>query len=785
MTPRLTVVVDQPHAVPLSRALVTRALGHLAKSITMPEWTVIPASDVSGVKKPGIAAIRAYREEFWQRLADTRPTAILAMGPVALTQVTGSRDLMKITESRGIMRMTSIAPFVPTGSAGGIMAWPDMYRDLVRDLWKVLTQERPRPTLRPRDGSVLWHVCESPAEAMVRLQDFRGEDALSCDIETTGFDPWSNTITQVGFGRYLGPGRSEVVIVKGPALEDYAVGDEMWDLVFSTKHTTVMHNAKFDLKFLLRFFESVTPYGARIADTMLLHHLLDERPVGKMAGSVHSLKTLARVYYDQEDYAFDHEGHNKRVADGTITREEIDEFDWYHARDCHFTIQLWNDLREEAEDNALLAHHDELIGPVSLVFAHAELIGAPVDRDRLIGFGTQLRGEVDALGKRLTLGWKGNPASPTDIWAHLVDDLDIPPTVMTGGTRRGIDKETTTDRAALTRTLKWLEAKGRTEDASWVRDLLAYRTATKSLGTYVDPLLARTVARPRINASFWLAGTVTGRLSSSDPNLQNIPARHGENIRDVFAANPGSVWAEVDYSQLELRVAAMLSGDPWFGDLFREGHDVHTEVACAIFKKPAEAITKAERFIAKSVDFGILYGRSAWAIANDETIREILAADGKTIDQDEAQRFIDEFLNQYPRLRDWLQGQASFAFKHGYVNVGRRRRRFLFQNHDKTDPAAKKHIGEIRRQAMNSPIQGVASDITLDAMLRIAPRLSAGAELLFPVHDSICFHLSKSTLDEDLAVIREEMTRAPSWLDTKGVPLEVEAKVGETWGTTK
>ena len=782
------ILVEQYSQERDAQRLVTRAL-QLTGLDSRFNFVINFATGTLASKRPTAKEIREAADHTWAHLRPDR--RVLALGGGCATQMIRSKKQAKITEIRGMLHKDPETGLIwmPTVSPQQVMAMPDMFTDLMDDLGKLLTQDEPRPELQADDGTVEWSTETEPALAYAALEhDFDGASAISLDIETTGFNPRENVITGIGFGAALAPGESLVRIIRGEAMADEQVQDLMWHLTFAKRHVTVMHNGKFDLQFLYRFFgEKTLPTGSRIGDTMLLHHLLDERPLGPKYGSVHSLKTLARVYYDQPDYHWDFNEWFRKLEAGDDTPEDWDRFDWYHARDCHFTIQLWFDLREQAarESQGLLDRHDQLLGRASAALASMELLGAPVDLAAVKALDDEARARAEPIAKALeehkAIRAQGldNFGSSQQVGA-LLHSWQVP----SAG-----PKQSMADVAGIDRAIAVLDARGETDRSDWLRLLKQWRKATKTSGTYTSSLLAR--ARDagdgdwRINASFWLAGSVTGRLSSSEPNLQNIPARTDDNVRSLFKARPGYVWMDCDYSQLELRVAASFSGDPGLRDIFKAGRDLHTEVAAMVFDKPADQVSPAERFIAKSVDFGLVYGQTAWALSEDEKIAEVLAKEGKRpLDQETAQQIMDAFMGRFPRLRDWLAAQERTARKLGYVDYGRRRR-FMLQSRDKADAWSRRRMGAVDRQAKNSPIQGTASDINLDALCRVyewAADTYPRVEVLFPVHDSICLHVPEDEAVKVANEVKHIMGTMPKWFNDNGVPYVAEAKIGSSWG---
>ena len=317
--------------------------------------------------------------------------------------------------------------------------------------------------------------------------------------------------------------------------------------------------------------------------------------------------------------------------------------------------------------------------------------------------------------------------------------------------------------------------------ARWLRSLDRLRKDIRLQTTYQKSLLDRVDDDGRIRASFLMHGTSTGRLSSQNPNLQNIPSLKREDsektrpMRRAFRPADGREWVEVDYSQLELRVAAALSGDEALTKVFKDGRDIHQEVAAAIFSKDYAKVTEVERYLSKAVGFGIIYGRGAKALATGVEMRYVeQKLGGKAWTVDQAELFIRKFLRSYPDLATWIEHQHEAVKADGYVEspFGRRRRFPL-------TPRSRGEMNAIERQAVNTPIQSAASDICLEAMVRIDKGIveyGIDATILFPVHDSICLEVNSDQLDRIKHLCKVEMEQ-----DFMGVPLTVSFEHGPNW----
>lgn len=799
----ITVVVDQPRHVRAARKVLGEAIRTIRKSGGPKiELEIIPATVLDTNKKPLIAIVREDQAQLLDALAETTRSRILGMGVISLQQIMASKSKLKLDDLRG--RMTTMefgdrtAQVVFTHTPTVVFVDPDQYVDILGDFLKLVRQSEPLPPVTRADVDVI--VTSSPKEAVRQLQRIRDKHAgaISCDIETLGFDPWVKDTIQVGFGwldYQRTDDRIQVLIVKEAAFTP-AVIEELFHTTYRTYQThglTVMHNGKFDNKFLLHLMnEDRIPAGARVVDTMLLSHQLDERPVGRASHGNHRLKSLARVWYDEADYSHDIEAWQRKYLDGTLTQDEEDDFDWYHARDCYFTLKLWDDLGATAKDEDLLNWHITTLAGISATTAALELQGVPVDR-RIVDYSLA---KAEATAEQLELELRKRDGCPK---------------TLTGAKLKGFISDSigvaleTTDEEAIQGLITSIANKTKTnaqdaQDVIWLQTLIQWRRQTKDVTSFLGPLARFTQERGpedhRVHPSFFLAGTVTGRISIHDPALQTYPGQSSKlkgreaTVKQCFTAPHDWLWVEADYSQLELRVAAMLANDTNMIAAFDAGEDLHRKVAAAMYDKPEDQITPAERFTAKAVDFGVLYGRTAYAIAQDTNIAKVIRDQGGHAPNiEEAEILIARFLDGFPELNDWLLDMEAHAKQFGYVPIGPgRRRRFLWQDRDRSSWSAQTQERERNNRARNSPIQGVASDITLDAMTRLHRKLDDpdGARVLFPVHDSINLLVPKHSFSSVAKMIRDTMEAVPAWLpEAERVPLTIDIASGSSWAEAK
>jgi DNA polymerase-1 len=309
-----------------------------------------------------------------------------------------------------------------------------------------------------------------------------------------------------------------------------------------------------------------------------------------------------------------------------------------------------------------------------------------------------------------------------------------------------------------------------------INHIMRYRELQKLVSTYIDNLPTYVADDGRVHTTFIQTGAATGRMASQNPGLQNIPIRTEESraIRQAFIASPGYTLVSIDYSQVELRVAAILSQDEKLIDIFRRGEDVHTGVAMRVFGVSAEEVTKEMRRKAKVINFGILYGMGVNALRGNL---------GEDTSREEAQQFYTAYFNTFTRLAEYLEDTKAFARSHGYTETlfGRRRH---FPGINSGAPFIK---AMAERMAINAPVQGTAADMMRVAMITIYTRLTKDKKtdtvrMLLQVHDELVFEIKDELLGTEIATLKSEMEMVLQGYETEGVPLIAEAATGKNWG---
>jgi len=423
------------------------------------------------------------------------------------------------------------------------------------------------------------------------------------------------------------------------------------------------------------------------------------------------------------------------------------------AADCAVFTSLCDKLAEEISANGQedLLYNIEL--PLAKVLASMEVIGFAIDKEALTLFGKELDVDIERYQKQIYehAGKEFNINSPSQLGDVLFVDLELP-----------AKKKTKTGYSTNADVLDSLRGKH-----PIIENILEYRKLTKLKSTYVDGLLKVVHEDGRIHSSFQQTETRTGRISSTEPNLQNIPVRTeiGSNLRKFFGAKTGCKLVDADYSQIELRVLAHISGDQNMSEAFRTGEDIHTQTASQVFDLPPLFVTPTMRSRAKAVNFGIVYGISAFSLSQDIGVSV-----------SEADQYIKGYLKTYSGVKKYMEDTVAFGKEHGYVATMWGRRRYL------PELASSNHnlrsFGE--RVAMNTPIQGSAADIIKIAMVRVYHRLEAEglqARLILQVHDELIVEAPVDEAEKVQQIVKEEMEHAASL----NVPLIADAKVGTTW----
>lgn len=521
--------------------------------------------------------------------------------------------------------------------------------------------------------------------------------------------------------------------------------------LFDNKDVTIiMHNGKFDLEVMFANGYRKLP-ECMIADTMIAAWLLNPDALGK---TPYGLEYLSETKLGLSGIEF-----NDIVAKGeTFADVPLEKAFPYGAEDADFTWQLWQIFKKQLKEEKLEELFYEMEMKVLPILTEMEINGIHLDKKALTEYSKELSEEIEKQKQIIydQVGHTFNIASTQQLQQVLFEERGLVPGKKT---KTGYS----TDNAVLE------ELAERTTDPL-PKEILTYRSATKLQSTYVETLPALADETGRIHTSFLQTGTATGRLSSRDPNLQNIPVRDdaGRKIRTAFTAVPGTVLISADYSQIELVVLAHLSKDKNLCKAFTDGIDVHKSTASLIYNVAPEAVTADMRRFAKTVNFGVMYGMSAFRLAKE-----------LDISRTDAKNFIDQYFNTYADVKRFINDTIAFAQENGYSQTIMGRKRIITSINSKN----KLEQQGAQRVAINTPIQGSAADIVKKAMINVhsaLKRTNSSAKMLLQVHDELIFECpdDEKIKADTIDLIRKEMESAV----TLNVPLKVSIESGVNWG---
>jgi DNA polymerase-1 len=510
-------------------------------------------------------------------------------------------------------------------------------------------------------------------------------------------------------------------------------------------------NMKYDWKIFARHGIRITPFD----DTMLMSYAMH-------AGiHNHGMDFLSEKYLDHRPIEIKSLlGSGK--AQVTFDRVPVAEAVKYAAEDADVTLRLWQKFKPNLHRVQVTTVYETLERPLVPVLADMEMAGIRVDPNALSRMSNAFAQKMAGLEAEIQelAGEPFNVGSPKQLGEILFDRMQVP------GGEKGKTGAYATGADVLEDIAGNVEL-GRPSDLA--ARVLDWRQISKLKSTYTDAL--QTHVHPdtgRVHTSYSIAGANTGRLASTDPNLQNIPVRteEGRRIREAFVAGPGMRLVSLDYSQIELRILAHVADIPQLKEAFRDGIDIHAMTASEMFGVPVEGMDPMVRRQAKAINFGVIYGISGFGLARNLRIPRA-----------EAQGFIDRYFERFPGIRTYMDATVAFAKEHGYVQT-----LFGRKIHTPEINARGPHAGFARRAAINAPIQGAAADVIRRAMIRM-PAAIAGlpATMLLQVHDELLFEVEEAAVDRLVAVAREVMEGAAAPAVTLDVPLVVDAGQGANW----
>ena len=583
-------------------------------------------------------------------------------------------------------------------------------------------------------------------ELVVELNDAK---SFSFDTETDSLDTTEANLVGLSFctkeglayyiptqHRYLGvPQQLELSVVINALKPIFA----------NTKNTKVAHNFKFDEKVLSKYGVEIC---GDIHDTMIMAYVLKSN--GK-----HSMDAVSKEYLGIEPIPYTEIAGTGRKQQ-TLDQIEIEIVAKYAAEDADITFRLFNYLSELlAKEEVLNKLYSEVEMPLTLILNDMEKLGVKIDADKLRNQSLELEKKIAELQTKCfeLCGEEFNLASPVQLREVLFARMGLP-----------VIKKTAKGQASTSEEVL-VQLAGEYEVAALI---MQYRHLSKLKNTYTDKLPNILDSNSRAHTSYNQTGTVTGRLSSSEPNLQNIPIKsvEGRKIREAFIAEDGFVIMAADYSQVELRIMAHLSKDVNLVKAFNDGLDIHSATAAEVLGVSLDEVTNEQRRKAKAINFGLIYGMSAFGLAKQ-----------LEISRGEAQEYINVYFDRYPSVKEYMTTAKESCKEKGFVETILGRRLYLPEINAKN--GIQRAAAE--RAAINAPMQGTAADIIKKAMISvnsvITEKYSDTVKMAMQVHDELVFEVAKDKLEEVTAIIKKIMEEAV----TLSVPLEVNVDSGENW----
>ena len=507
------------------------------------------------------------------------------------------------------------------------------------------------------------------------------------------------------------------------------------------------HNLKYDIKVLSNYG---MPVKGPLFDTMIAHYLINP-------DMRHGMDILAETYLNYQPVSITKLIGKKGKNQLSMRDVPIKDQTEYAVEDADITLQLKKHFIEELKKGNVIKLFNEIELPLVSVLTAMEIEGINLNTEFLKALSIHLTDDINSLEKTIfeEAGEEFNIASPKQLGVVLFENMKL------------------VDKPKKTKTGQYSTAEdvlsNLSKDHTIIANVLEYRQFKKLQSTYVDALPNEINSNTgRVHTAYAQAVAATGRLSSTNPNLQNIPIRteRGKQVRKAFIPrDENHVLLAADYSQIELRIIAALSEEETMIEAFKNGEDIHASTAAKVFNVPINQVTREQRSNAKTVNFGIIYGVSAFGLSNQTDLT-----------RKESKELIDLYYKTYPKLRNYMSAQVDFARENGYVETVLQRRRYLKDINSRNAIVR----GAAERNAVNAPIQGSAADIIKIAMINIFKRFEKEgfkSKMLLQVHDELVFDAHKDELEIIKPIIKYEMEHAFEMV----VPLDVEIGIGENW----
>lgn len=590
-----------------------------------------------------------------------------------------------------------------------------------------------------------YHLIQSENEINHLIQTLFSHQEICFDTETTGTDPLTSEIVGMSFSVKKHEGW--YIPIPGNQREAQSILEKFRPLFADETKLIVGQNIKYDMLIIRRYGIEVK---GMLFDTMLAHYLIE--PEGRR-----NMDLLSQQYLHYDPVSITNLIGKKGKDQGNMRDVEYEKIKEYAAEDADITLQLKEVFQPLLKEKGVETVFNQIENPLIPVLADMEYQGVRIDTAALADLSDELANEISSSEKKVfeQAGVSFNLSSPQQLGKILFEKLKLeekPQKTRTGQYATGED------------ILQKLAHKHKI-----ISDILDYRELTKLKSTYVDalPLLVNPKTG-RVHTTYNQAVAVTGRLSSNNPNLQNIPVRseRGREIRKAFIPRDKDyVILSADYSQIELRIIAGISGDKHMIEAFKNKQDIHATTASKVYKVPLDQVTSDMRRNAKSVNFGIIYGVSAFGLAENIGVSRT-----------EARELIETYFTEYPAIKKYMDNQKEFAKKHGYVQTLLGRKRWLPDIYSSNNVVR----GYAERNAINMPIQGTAADMIKLAMISIFEAFAKKgyqSKMVLQVHDELVFDARKGEVDEIKPLILEKMRHALKL----EVPIDAEIGIGENW----
>jgi len=590
-----------------------------------------------------------------------------------------------------------------------------------------------------------YYLAKTPEQRKELVQLLGNEKHFCFDTETTGIDIHSSELVCISFA--IKPGEAWCVPLPDNYAEALEIVHEFKPLFEDPAIEKTGQNLKFDIA-MLRYYDTVV--NGKMFDTMLAHYLLEP-------DLRHNMDFLSQTYLNYEPVSIESLIGEKGKQQGSMRSVPTEQLKEYACEDADVTLQLRRKFEPLLKESGVQELFEVVEMPLMPVLASMEAEGVRIDISGLNDFSKSLLKDIQEAEKQIyeQAGTTFNIASPKQLGEILFDRMKI-----ASNPRQTKTRQHSTAEDVLTKLVN---------KHPIVRFILDYRSFTKLKSTYVDVLPGIVNPRTgRIHTSYNQAVAATGRLSSNNPNLQNIPIRteKGREIRKAFVPrNEDYLLLSADYSQIELRIIASLSDDQHMIEDFIAGLDIHTATAARVYNVELDAVTAEMRRNAKTVNFGIIYGISAFGLS-----------ERLNIPKSEAVNIISQYFSKYSGIRRYMDKQIAFAREHGYVETIMKRRRYLRDINSNNSVVR----GFAERNAINAPIQGSAADMIKLAMIRIYQVMQnkhLRSKMIMQVHDELVFDIHKDEAEVMKKIISQEMKHA---LHLK-VPVEIEMNTGNNW----